>query len=212
MLIIIRIHSKGPIEEVWDEIIRQQEPIQRAFTDKCHLLYLTKRQGFHNEASLFVDVLDHSILGDLVVSHLAKIKEVENFIIHHLVNPKFYPLPRDTKEYSRFVINLKVEAPYLADVYKKLIDPNIPEGMKKVYFAFTFHSSSDCIQFSVLSKSADVLRKYVAEVIDHLPGVVRTTVIPIERSKPFISYDTWQSFAGQNPSAITRSHLRGHTG
>jgi len=211
MLIIIRIHSKEPTELVWDEIIKQREPIQKTFAGKCHLLYLTKRQGFLNEASLFVDVSDHSILGDLVVFHLAKIKNVESFVIHHLFKPKFYPLPRDTKEYTRFVINLKVEAPYLADVYKKLIDPSIPEGMKKVYFAFTFHHSSDCIQFSVLSKSEGILREYVAEVIDHLPGVARTTVILIERSQPFISYDTWQSFADQNPSAITWSHLRGHT-
>jgi hypothetical protein len=195
MLIIIRIHSKGPIETIWDEIIRQQEPIQKAFADKCHILYLTKRQGFSNEASLFVDVSDDSTLSDLVVHHLTKIKYTENFIIHHLLRPKFYPLPRDTKEYKRFIINLKVEAPYLADVYRKLINPSIPEGMKKVYFAFTFHHSSDCIQFSVLSKSEDVLREYVAEVIERLPGVVRTTIIPIERSKPFISYKTYQSFA-----------------
>lgn len=211
MLIIIRIHSKGPIELIWDEIIKEQEVIRKAFADKCHLLYLTKRQGFHNEASLFVDVSDHSIVGDLVAFHLAKIKNIEDFVIHHLFKPKFYPLPRDTKEYRRFVINLKVEASYLADVYKKLIDPSIPEGMKKVYFAFTFHQSSDSIQLSVLSKREDVLREYVAEVIDRLPGVAKTTVIPIERSKPFISYDTWQDFAHQNPSALTWSHLRGQT-
>ncbi len=194
MLIIIRIYSKGPIETVWNEIIKQQESIQKAFADKCQILYLTKRQGFSNEASLFVDISDHSILGDLLVHHLAKIKDVENFIIHHLLKPKFYPLPHDTKEYRRFIINLKVGAPYLADVYRNLIDPSIPEGMKKVYFAFTFHHSSDCIQLSVLSKSEDVLREYVAEVIERLPGVVRTTIIPIERSKPFISYKTYQGF------------------
>jgi hypothetical protein len=195
MLIIIRIHCKGPIETIWDEIIKQQEPIQKAFADKCHMLYLTKRQGFSNEASLFVDISDPSILGDLLVHHLSKIKDVENFIIHHLLKPKFYPLPRDTKEYRRFIINLKVGAPYLVDVYKNLIDPNIPEGIKKVYFAFTFHHSSDCIQLSVLSKSEDVLREYVADAIERLPGVVRTTIIPIERSKPLISHDTYQSFA-----------------
>ena len=194
MLIIIRIHSKGPIETLWDEIIKQQEPMQKAFPNKCHILYLTKRQGFSNEASLFVDVSDPSILGDLIVHHLSKIKDLENFIIHHLLKPKFYPLPRDTKGYRRFIINLKVGASYLAGVYKNLIDPNIPEGMKKVYFAFTFHHSSDCIQLSVLSKSEDVLREYVADVIERLPGVVRTTIIPIERSKSFISYDTYQSF------------------
>ena len=195
MVIIVRIHSKGPIETIWDEIIKQQEPIQKAFADKCHILYLTKRQGFSNEASLFVDVSDDATLSDLVVHHLAKIKDIENFIIHHLFRPKFYPLPHDTKEYTRFIINLKVEAPYLADVYRKLINPSIPEGMKKVYFAFTFHQSSDCIQFSVLSKSEDVLREYVSEDIERLPGVVRTTIIPVERSKPFISYKIYQSLA-----------------
>jgi hypothetical protein len=192
MLIIIRIHSKGPLEPVWDKIIKQQEPIEKAFADKCRMLYLTKRQGFHKEASLFVEVSDDSILGDLLVSHLAKIKGVDTFIIHHLFKPKFYPLPHDTREYKRFVVNLKVEAQYLTDVYKNLINPNIPDGMKKVYFAFTFHQSSDSIQFSILSKSEDILMEYVAKDIDSLPGVFKTTVIPIERSKAFITYDTWQ--------------------
>jgi len=195
MLIIIRIHSKGPLQPVWDRIIEQQEPIQKALAGKCQLLYLTKRLGFNREASLFIDLSDESILGDLVVSHLAKIKGVESFVIHHLFKPKFYPLPRDTKEYRRFVINLKVEPSNLTEVYKNLIDPNIPEGMKKVYFAFTFHQSSDSVQLSILSKSEDVMREYVSTVIASLPGVVRTTVIPIEISKSFISYDTLQGFA-----------------
>ena len=195
MLIIIRIHSKGPLQPVWDRIIEQQEPIQKAFAGKCQLLYLTKRLGFNREASLFIDLSDESILADLVVSHLARIRGVDSFVIHHLFKPKFYPLPRDTKEYRRFVINLKVEPSNLTEVYKNLIDPNIPEGMKKVYFAFTFHQSSDSVQLSILSKSEDVMREYVSTVIASLPGVVRTTVIPIEISKSFISYDTLQGFA-----------------
>jgi hypothetical protein len=195
MLVIIKIISKGPVEQIWDEIISQQEIVQNVFAHKCRMLFLTKMQGFNNEASLVVDVSDDYTLTDLLVNHLAKIKDVENFIIQHLFSLKFYPLPRDTKEYTRFIINLKVETPYLAQVYRKLINPSIPEVMKKVYFAFTFHDSSDNIRFSVLSKSEDVLRKYVAEDIERLPGVVRTTIIPVERSKPFISYKTYQSIA-----------------
>ncbi len=198
MLIIIRIKSKGPLPPVWDRIIEQQEPIQKAFAGKCQLLYLTKRMGFNKEASLFIDLSDETILSDLVVSHLAKIKGVDSFVIHHLFKPKFYPLPRDTKEYRRFVINLKVEPSNLTEIYKNLIDPNIPDGMKKVYFAFTFHQSSDSIQLSILSKSEDVMREYVATVIASLPGVVRTTVIPIEISKSFISYETLQGFAAKS--------------
>jgi hypothetical protein len=198
MLIIIRIRSKGPLQPVWDRIVEQQEPIQKTFAGKCQLLYLTKRLGFNREASLFIDLSDESILGELVVHHLAKIKGVDSFVIHHLFKPKLYPLPRDTKEYMRFVINLKVEPPYLTDVYKNLIDPNIPEGMKKVYFAFTFHLSSDSIQLSILSKSEADMREYVATVIASLPGVARTTVIPIEISKSFISYETLQSYAAKS--------------
>jgi len=107
-------------------------------------------------------------------------------------------LPRDTKDYRRFVINLKVEPSNLTEVYKNLIDPNIPDGMKKVYFAFTFHQSSDSIQLSILSKSEDVMREYVATVIASLPGVARTTVIPIEISKSFISYETLQGYAAKS--------------
>ena len=198
MLIIIRIHSKGPLQPVWDRIIEQQEPIQKAFAGKCQLLYLTKRLGFNREASLFIDLSDESILPDLVVSHLARIRGVDSFVIHHLFKPKFYPLPRDTKDYRRFVINLKVEPSNLTEVYKNLIDPNIPDGMKKVYFAFTFHQSSDSVQLSILSKSEDVMREYVSTVIASLPGVVRTTVIPIEISKSFISYETLQGYAAKS--------------
>jgi hypothetical protein len=103
MLIIIRIHSKGPLQPVWDRIVEQQESIQKAFPDKCQLLYLTKRMGFNREASLFVDVADESTLGYLVVSHLAKIKGVDNFVIHHFSNPSSthcLVIPRNTSVLS----------------------------------------------------------------------------------------------------------------
>jgi hypothetical protein len=70
--------------------------------------------------------------------------------------------------------------------------------MKKVYFAFTFHNPSDGIQLSILSKSDDIMSEYVATVINSLPGVARTTVIPIEISKSFISYETLQSYASKS--------------
>jgi len=210
MLIIIRIHSKESIEPVWEEIIKSQDRIQQEYADKCHILYLTKRMGFHKEASLFVEAADRSTISDLIVTHLARIPGIEGFIIHHLYKAKFYPLPHDTKEYKRFTINLKVDAPYLAEVYKRLIDPNIPEGMKKVYFAYTFHSSIDSLQLSMLSKSEDTLREYIVNVIDKFPGVLKTTIFAIERTKPFITYDIWQKFADQHPSALDWSHLRGH--
>lgn len=210
MLVIIRIHSKESIEPVWDEIIKNQDRLQKVHPDRCHILYLTKRMGFHNELSLFVEAADRATLSELIVSHLSKIKGIDGFVVHHLYRARFYPLPQDTGEYKRFTINLKVDAPYLPEVYKKLTDPNIPEGMKKVYFAYTFHSSTDSMQLSLLCKSEDTLREYVGRVIDKLPGVLKTTVFAIESTKPFISYETWQKFAEQNPAALDWTHLRGH--
>lgn len=210
MIVIIRIHSKGNIEPVWDELLYQKDAIQSGLNDKCHLLYLTKRLGFHDEASILADIADLPTLGDLLVTHLSRIKDIDNFVVHHLFRPKFYPLPKDTRNFKRFVINLKVEPAYLGEVYKKLIDPNIPDGLKKVYFAFTFHSSVDSLQFSLLAQSEDILRKYVVEVIDRLPGMLKTTTFPIERTKPLIAYDTWQDYAKQNPAALDWLHLRGH--
>lgn len=210
MIAIIRIHSKEMIEPVWDAVVREHHSIQSNLKDKCHLLYLTKRIGYHDEISLFVDVPDQLNLSELIIDHLGKIKGIDNFVVHHLLRPKFYPLPEDTRNLKRYTINLKVTPAYLGGVYKKLIDPNIPDGLKKVYFAFTFHHPEDSIQFSMLAESDDILRKYVTGVIDRLPGVIHTRVYPIERTKPFVTYETWQAYARTNPDSLDWSHLKGH--
>jgi hypothetical protein len=146
-------------------------------------------------------VVDPSALSDLIVYHLSKISNITGIILHHLFQPKFFRLPRDTHSMKRFTISLKVSPSHLSDVYKKLIDPNLPDGLKKVYFAFTFHHTDDSLQFSLLADDEVKLRNYVTEIIDRIPGVIKTTVYPIEKTKPFISYESWQDYASQNASA-----------
>ncbi|MBI4835618.1 MAG: hypothetical protein HY811_12465 [Planctomycetes bacterium] len=209
MIVIIRIHSQHEINHVWDELVRQKDEIQSQMGNKCHLLYLTKRLGYHNETSLLVDFEDQAGLKDLIVNHISKIKGVDGFALHHLYAPKFYPLPHDTQDLKRFTVILKAEPVSLSEVYKKLIDPNLPEGLRKVYFAFTFYHMDESLLFSLLAQSEDVFRKYVTEVIDKLPGVLKTSTYTIERTKPFISYEDWQAYASQKPSALSWSHLKG---
>jgi hypothetical protein len=201
MIVIIRIRSKEAIDPVWDEIIKQQAVLQKQIKNQGHLLYLTKRLGYHNEASLIAHMIDQAALSDLVVTHLSKIAGVESVEIHHLFRPKFFSLPRDTHSMKRFTIALKIAPAALSDVYKKLIDPNLPDGLKKVYFALTFHHRDDSLQFSLLAQEESILRKYVAEIIDQIPGVLKTSVYTIEKTKPFIAHDDWQRYASQNTSA-----------
>jgi len=209
MIVIIRIHSQKEIKYAWDELVKQKDEIQSQLGNKSHLLYLTKRMGYHNEASLLVDVEDQAGLRDLIVNHLSKIKGVDGFSLHQLYSPKFYPLPHDTRDLKRFTVILKVDPSSLSEVYKKLIDPNLPAGLRKVYFAFTFYNLDESLLFSLLAPSEEIFKKYVAEVIDKLPGVLQTSTYTIERTKPFISYKDWQAYASQKLSALSWAHLKG---
>ncbi|MEK7448497.1 MAG: hypothetical protein AAB019_03330 [Planctomycetota bacterium] len=216
MILIVRILAHAQMESehdsltpVWDEIINQKENLQTTLQDKGRLLYLTKRIGY-NEASLFVHVKDAQVITELITSHLAKIKGVSGIWVIQLFKPKFFPLPRDTHLMKRFVITAKVEPACLSDVYKKLLNPNLPDGLKKVYYAFTFHLYDDCLQFSLLADQEETVQKYVKEILSQMTGVLKTAVYPIEKTKPFISYEDWQEYAKEGVSASAWDHMLTH--
>ena len=84
-----------------------------------------------------------------------------------------------------------------------LFKPSLPEGIKKVYYAFTFHLYDETLQYSLLVNSEETLKKYLAEKVNSIEGVLKTEIHPIEKTKPFISYKEWQEYAGDNNTIPT---------
>jgi hypothetical protein len=50
-----------------------------------------------------------------------------------------------------------------------------------------------------LAKNETELKKFISEVVDKIPGVLRTTICEIEKNQPFITYKVWQKYASRSP-------------
>lgn len=194
MINIIRLQSQEKKEKICDVIMSQINDLQESIRGKGQLLYLSKRIK-HKDVSLFIHTNNPSVLGDFIAERLNNIENITDIWVINMIKPVFFPLPKDTKGMKRFTITLKVFPKKLKDVYQNLANVSLPEGLKMAYIAYTFHLFGDSIQFSILANSEEALNKYIAEVVNKLPGVVKTTINEIERTRPLVSYDEWKQYS-----------------
>jgi hypothetical protein len=115
-----------------------------------------------------------------------------------MIKPMFYPLPRDTSNMTRYSITLKVYPKKLKDVYHTIASATLEEGLKMAYIAYTCHLFGDCIQYSILAENEDMLKKYMNEEVNRMPGVLKSTVNPIVRTWPLVSYDEWKEYSSKH--------------
>ena len=197
--------TDSDISKMWSAIVAQKDLLQSALNKNGQLLYLTKRVGF-NEASLFVHAKDLNSIINIITDPLSSLDEISAISITHLFKPRFFPVPKDTYNLKRFVICLKVRANSLKDVYKKLLNPNLPEGIRKVYYAFTFNNYDETLQYSLLSEDKESVQKFVEESIQTINGIVKTEIYQAEKTKPFISYKEWQNYTSEGNNVPAWHH------
>ena len=205
MIWIIRLKTDGEAKKLWADIIDRKDSLQEALGKKGRLLYLAKRVGF-NEASLFVHADDLNSVSELVVDHMSQLEGVSGTRIIHLFRPRFFPVPEDTYDMKRFVVSIKVSPSKHKEVYKKLLNPNLPDGLRKVYYAFTFHQYDEDLQYSLLAEDKESVDKYVAENINTMDGILKAEVYQAEKSKPFISYKQWLEYTSEGNSVPAWHH------
>lgn len=196
MISIIRLNSQERKGRICDLVMAQLDELQESLKDKGLLLYLTKRAK-HEDVSLFIHTVAPNFLGDFIAERLNKIEHVTGIWAIHLIKPIFYPLPKDTKNMIRFAVSLKVFIKNLKDVYQNIATANLPDGLKLSYLAYTFHLFEDSIQFSILTENEKTLSNYLTDVVEKMPGVLRTTVNLIERTRPLVSYETWREYSSK---------------
>ncbi len=210
MILIVRLSNDGDANKMWSAIIDQKDLLQSALGKKGRLLYLTNRVGF-NEASLFIHATDFNSIIKLVTDHLNILDEVSAISITHLYKPRFFPLPKDTYNLKRFIVNLNVHPKSLKDVYKKLLNPNLSEGIRKVYYSFTFHDYNEAMQYSLLAEDEKSVQEFIAESIQSIKGVISTVVHQAEKTKPFISYKEWLEYTSEgNDVPAWHHYMKNH--
>ncbi len=197
MISIIRLNSQERKERICDLVMAQLDELQESLKDKGQLLYLTKRAR-HEDVSLFVHTVDPNFLADFIAEHLNKIEHITGIWVIHMIKPIFYPLPKDTRNMNRHAISLRVFIKNLKAVYQHIASAPLPEGLKMAYIAYTFHLFEDSIQFSILTENEKVLNNYLTAVVEKMPGVLRTTVNLIERTRPLVSYDAWREYSSKH--------------
>ena len=196
MISIIRLNSQERKGRICDLVMAKLDELQESLKDKGLLLYLTKRAK-HEDVSLFIHTVAPNFLGDFIAERLNKIEHVTGIWAIHLIKPIFYPLPKDTKNMIRFAVSLKVFIKNLKDVYQNIATANLPDGLKLSYLAYTFHLFEDSIQFSILTENEKTLSNYLTDVVEKMPGLLRTTVNLIERTRPLVSYETWREYSSK---------------
>jgi len=209
MISIIRLQSQERKERLCDLLQAQLGELQESVKNRGQLLYLTKRAK-HEDVSLFIHTVDPDFLGDFIAQDLGKIEHVTGIWVIHLVKPIFYPLPKDTKNMKRYAISLRVFTGKLKEVYQNIATADPPPGLKMAYLAYTFHLFEDSLQFSLLAENTEALDKYLAGTVEKMPGVLRTTMNPIEMTRPLVSYETWQAYSARHgivPSWDERSMI-----
>lgn len=194
MISIIRLNSQERKERICDLVVAKLDELQESLKDKGQLLYLTKRAK-HEDVSLFIHTVDPNFLGDFIAEDLNKIEHVTGIWVINMIKPIFYPLPKDTRNRKRFAISLKVFIKNLKDVYRNIATARLPDGLKLAYVAYTFHLFEDSIQLSILTENEETLKNYLADVVEKMPGVLRTTVNLVERTRPLVSYDAWREYS-----------------
>ena len=194
MITLIRIKPQDKRRRICDEILAQKTELQESFAGMGRLLYLSKRAK-HEDVSLIVHTVDPDALGDFISEHLNKIEHINDIWVVNLIKPVFYPLPKDTKNMKRFTITLKVCTDKLKSIYQNIAAAALPDDLKMAYIAYTFHLFGDSIQFSILAAREETVNAHLNEVVNRLPGVLKTTVSLIERTRPLVSYDEWKEYS-----------------
>lgn len=197
MISIVRMKAREKRETLWEHVVSQVEKLQDTVGRDGRVLYLTQRAR-HDDVSLFVHAAHPDVLAALIADELSKIEDVTDIWVINLLKPVFFPLPEDTGAMKRYAITLRVYPAHLEGVYERLSRSSLPAGLLMAYLAYTFHLFGDCLQFSVLAEDGAALETYLTEEVKTLPGVLQTTVHPIEKTKPLVSYEEWRDYSGRH--------------
>lgn len=191
-------HKTG--QQIFDWIVEKKADLQDSLEGKGKLLYLIRlgKKARRGDVSVCLHLSDLSLLGEFVTTHLASIPGVSGIRVVNLIDPVFYPLPKDTRELKRFVMNIDVSPTEVRALRDGIMQPDMADCVLKSYIAFKFSGYDSSIQFSVLSKSEHDVNDCLAKMRERLPAIRNVEMYELEATHPMLSYDEWKSYSAEH--------------
>ncbi len=191
----VAAHRKGGL--ISDYIVEHREELQSAIEGKGRLLYLTRlaRKARRGDLSLLVHMNEPNELAEFIANHIGGIEGITSIWVVNLYKPIFYPLPKDTKRFKRYVVTLNCVPQQASSIYETLVESDMPRGTAMAYLGYSYSSFGESIQFSVLAEHDEAVKSYLSDTISPMPGVKRTHLFPIEMTRPLVSYDEWKDYS-----------------
>jgi hypothetical protein len=185
LLIVARIREDENEDKVWEAL----EASIKALTSKGIIpLYLSKR-AHHMDTSLIASAPSLEVLFDSLLEILAGVRSADGLWIFPLVKPKFFEVPVNVgKDASRFLITITTRPADAMRVYDAVSAFRQTSDLSMTYLALTCQRYCDTLTLSLFAKSNDHVNRFVDQELKAVPGIVRSSITPMTKSKRLLPY------------------------
>jgi hypothetical protein len=184
-------------QKIFDHIWENREELQNALEGNGRLLYLVRlgKKARRGDVSVCLHLSNPSLLGEFVTTYLATIPGVAGIRVVNFIDPTFFPLPKDTRAYKRFVVNLDVEPAAVKEARNALENTAVLNGLMKSYLTYKFSGYDSAVQFSVLSENEHDVAVQLSRLKDDLRGIRNIELYEVEATRPLVLYKEWQEYS-----------------
>jgi len=185
VLLVARIREDETEDKVWEAV----EGSLDALSSKGIIpLYLSKR-AHHMDTSLITSAPSIEALFDSLLDVLAGIRSADGLWIFPLVKPKFFEVPQNVgRDASRFLITITTRPADAMKVYNAVSAFRQTADLSMTYLALTCQRFCDTLTLSLFAKSADHVNRFVDQELKVVPGIVRSSITPMTKSKRLLPY------------------------
>jgi len=198
MLAIVRVKMENGSNVLWDYLLENRKALEKKFNDCVQVMYLTKRARF-KDTNIFLHAENPDCFGDFVAKVIAPIQGVNGLWLFNLYNMRFFRYKEKLDEDRiRYIVTIRGYPAKFEEIYHNLTKLKQNSGTTPVYLAYTFHLFGDSILFSFLAENDITAKKYVADNIKILPGVLNTNVNAIKKQERIVSPEIWKLYVKSN--------------
>jgi hypothetical protein len=196
MIAIVRLQASESVEELWEHILSNVNWWRKELENRGLPLYLTRRSGY-DDVSLFIHVVEPDDLGNFINTYIGRSPGVSGVWLVNLLNPVFFPLPRDTRGMHRYAISVRTTPNNLVRARDEICCLREPLGVRMAYCGFTYLNYEESLYYSVLAENDTQLGDHIDRVLE-LDTVLRARPQAIERTVPLVSYSKWVEYSAEH--------------
>ncbi|MFQ6106135.1 MAG: hypothetical protein ACE5QF_00900 [Thermoplasmata archaeon] len=185
----VAAYRPGNLKKLWEHVLANHKDWDGS---NCQIVYMTHRH-MREDISLFVYGEDMNDISEFALAHLAPLTYVRSLRFISLMNPRFFPIPKDTfQRLERYTLAISCEPRHLTSVYDTLSRYKGTESVVPNYLAYTLSGGEGDLLASYSTKGESTMRKFVDRYIRPLDGVTDVSTTRISRTKRLVSAAEWK--------------------